>query len=215
MLLERTTQLKHQMESKHISLIEEELKSIFIDLKNLISPNDLDLGIAVMENGTLILEQKIEEVKRFINYLSQKDQIIQFLTSSATDQQLETILSQVWHCPIKIPYLSLDYINEKWIKLVKNKTQRKQNQFSELPAINEKSVVPLTEFTDPFEKQMQNFLIFIIPILPASLDKILNKLGDIEQYFEQFSLILHLLQEGFLHYEKKTQQFTLGETKFE
>ncbi|WP_371801649.1 hypothetical protein [Candidatus Lokiarchaeum ossiferum] len=214
-LLAKTTRLKDRMEMDHISLIEEDLKSIFIELKELISPSDLDLGISVMQNGTLMLEQKIEEVKRFINYLTQKDQIFQFITSTATDHQLATILSQVWHEPIQLPYLSMNYLVGNWAKLVRDKKIHHTKSIQEISPIEKKTVGSFTDFSDPFEEQMLSYLDRIKPILPATMEEILGHFDNPDQYFEQFSFILHLLQEGYLYFNKSTQQFIKGEIQTE
>lgn len=214
-LLAKTTKLKDRIELDHISLIEEDLKSIFVELKKLISPNDLDLGISVMQNGTLMLEQKVEEVKRFISYLTQKDQIFQFITSSASDHHLATILSQVWHEPITFPAISLDYLDENWTKLVKNKIIRQQKPIQELSTIEAKPVGMITDFSDPFEEQMLKYLKHIISKLPATMEEILGQFDNSDHYFEQFSFTLHLLQEGYLYFDKTTQQFIKGETQTE
>lgn len=186
-----------------------------MELKDLISPNDLDLGISIMKNGTLMLGHKIDEVKRFINFLTQKDQIFQYLTKSASDQQLEMLLSKVWHSPIQLPFLSLNHLNEAWIRLVSNKADRQQKAVTELPMIDEKTIASLTDFRDPFEDQMQTYLTTISSTLPASLEDILGDYGDSNLYFEQFSFILHLLQDGYLYFNKDTHLFTIGDTKHE
>ena len=77
-LFEKTEVLKNQIFLNHSSLLEEDLQDIFESLKFLLSPQDLELGINIMNNGTLILQEKVTEIHHYITDLIQKDQIIQF-----------------------------------------------------------------------------------------------------------------------------------------
>jgi hypothetical protein len=215
LLLKRTQELLQRIDSDQETLLEEDLLAIFLELQELISPNDLKTGLSVLENGTLLLGRKIDEVKRFILYLTEKDQIIQYLETRASDEELADIFNKVWHMPVILPQVSVSFFSESWMKLVSNKTQPTPFVPSEIAPIMEKQPILLAGNTELFEVSMNIFLNEIKMKLPASIDTLLEGILSQEVYFEQFSFILHLLQGGYLSYNSQSKQFKLGEEHYE
>ena len=60
---------------------------------------------------------------------------------------------------------------------------------------------------------MFEYLKSIRQILPATLNNLTNNVHSIDVYYESFSYILHLLQLGYLTYNKPSKQFFLNENK--
>ena len=215
-LLEQTEKLKIQIENGKTNLIDYNLQDLFLELKSLISPDDLETGISVMENGTLLLEEKLDEIKRFILIMAQKEKISQFLDQNQDDHILNNLLIKNWINPYEISSLSPEFLRRSWEQLVFNKTMRTKEKVIEFHEINQEAKNRGIQFVGaPFEEKMQHYFQTIILFLPTTLDQLINTSGDKKKYFENFSYILHLLQEGYLLYDPKTKIFSIEGKNYE
>ena len=93
-LLERISFLKNQVDSGKKSLLEEDLESLFLELKGLISSSELETSVQIMDNGTIILEQKLEELRQFISFVSQKNKMLLFFKKNPPEE----IFSEIHRC---------------------------------------------------------------------------------------------------------------------
>ncbi|MHA1583730.1 MAG: hypothetical protein ACTSVU_08470 [Promethearchaeota archaeon] len=210
-LLEQTEKLKVQIENGKTNLIDYNLQDLFLELKSLISPDDLETGISVMENGTLLLEEKLDEIKRFILIMAQKEKISQFLDQNQDDHNiLNNLLIQNWINPYEISSLSPEFLSRSWKQLVFNKIIRTKEEVIEFHKINQETKNRGIQFVGaPFEEKMQHYFQTILSSLPTTIDQLINASGDKKKYFENFSYILHLLQEGYLLYDPNTKIFSI------
>ncbi|MHA1746147.1 MAG: hypothetical protein ACTSWW_09110, partial [Promethearchaeota archaeon] len=120
-LFEKTEVLKNQIFLNHSSLLEEDLQNIFESLKFLLSPQDLELGINIMNNGTLMLQEKVTEIHHYITDLIQKDQIIQFFQNNPTERELFELIRLSWLSPQTFLPFSQSFLDQSVEKLVTNK----------------------------------------------------------------------------------------------
>ena len=60
------------------SLLNEDLRSIFQELQEKLQPAELETAISIMDNGTIILQQKLEEINQFIYHLIEKESIVTY-----------------------------------------------------------------------------------------------------------------------------------------
>ena len=173
-LFEKTEDLKNQIYHHHTSLLEEKLQNIFESLKNLLSPEDLEIGIKIMNNGTLILQEKVTEIHHYITDLIQKDQIIQFFQKNPTDQELYAMIRDCWHTPQTFLPFSQSFLNRSVEKLVTNKKYRQKFQEMPVPAIpDNKEMTILETLQKPFIDLMRQFYHDILPQCPATIEVLL------------------------------------------
>jgi hypothetical protein len=169
---------------------------------------ELDIGLHIMDNGTLMLGQKVEEIKKFIFFLTQKDQILNFLSNTEDDDHLASMLTSKWRVPIILPALSSQFLSESWSKLVEHKSQKERvDDLKFHPDLPEKTQDVYINADQPFDVQMVSFLNSIASKLPATLDKLLEDDTTGDDYFEHFSYILHLLQCDYLTFDKNSKIF--------
>ncbi len=214
-LLEKTKEIKNKIESQTIDLLEFNLQNIFMELNDLISKDDFEVALTIMENGTLLLGDKINEITNFISDLLNKDMVNQYFELLPSDEQLANIIKNSWFQPIIFPKLSIQYLNASWLKLVQNKKLISHSSKRNIPVIEQKEITHFSNNVNSFEKRMKTFLNEIISDLPTNLENLLKKYQNEESYFEYFSYILHLMQNGYLIYNKASSLIEIGGMQFE
>ncbi len=215
-LLERISFLKNQVLIGKKSLLDEDLESLFVEFKDLISESELETSIQIMDNGTMILEKKLEELRDFISIISQKNQILEYLKNSSSDDSFAKILNKIWQSPLLLPHFSLSFLMKSFERLVLNKkSSNLEIFFKDKPILGSPDIRELPEIDKPYKMKMFGYLNSIRPVLPATLDDLINKDHSIDVYYENFSYILHLLQLGFLSFTKSNQRFDITNKKME
>ncbi len=215
-LLERISFLKNQVLIGKKSLLDEDLESLFVEFKNLISESELETSIQIMNNGTIILEHKLEELRGFISLISQKNQILEYFKNSSSDEALAKIFNKIWQSPLSLPHFSLSFLTKSFERLVLNKKSSNLNIiFKDKPILANLDIRELPEIDKPYKMKMFEYLNSIHPILPGTLDDLINNNHSIDVYYENFSYILHLLQLGYLSFTKNTQLFDFTNKKIE
>ncbi len=213
-LLERISFLKNQVLLGKKSLLDEDLESLFIEFKDLISESELETSIQIMNDGTIILEKKLEELRDFISIISQKNQILEYLKNSSSDEAFSKILNIIWQSPLLLPHFSLSFLTKSFERLVLNKKSSNLGIFfKDKPNLASPDIRELPEIDKPYKIKMFEYLNSIQPILPTTLEGLLNKNLFIDDYYKYFSYILHLLQLGYLTYNKSSKQFFFSENK--
>ena len=209
-LLTRTRELRDRIQNNEGSMMEVDLKTIFFELKKELSPSDLELGLQIMDNGTHILERKLEEITQFIVFLTERDKILSFLKRGPSEIQLARLLKPAWMAPFRFPHFSLKFLTKSWDQLVGRKPDRGAGSKFEHPSLTDKEPPEIIDsFEEPYEDQMLGYFKEISHLFPATMEEILASDGADENYFEHFSYILHLLQGGYLQFEKTTKIFSL------
>ena len=213
-LLERISFLKNQVLIGKKSLLDEDLESLFVEFKDLISESELETSIQIMNNGTLILEKKLDELRDFISIISQKNQILEYLKKFSSDDSLAKIMNKIWQSPLLLPHFSLSFLMKSFERLVLNKkSSNLEIFFKDKPILGSPDIRELPEIDKPYKMKMFGYLNSIRPVLPATLDDLINKDHSIDIYYENFSYILHLLQLGFLSFTKSNQRFNITNKK--
>ena len=215
-LLERISFLKNQVLMGKKALLDEDLESLFVEFKDLISESELETSIQIMDNGTIILEQKLEELRNFISNISQKNQILEYLRNSSKDESFAKILNKIWQTPLLLPHFSLSFLTKSFERLVLNKkSSNLEIFFKDKPILGTPEIKDLPEIDKPYKMKMLGYLNSIRPLLPATLEELINNHQSFDVYYENFSYILHLLQLGYLSFMKNTQRFDITNKKIE
>ena len=215
-LLERISFLKNQVILGKKSLLDEDLESLFVELSESVSENELETSIQIMDNGTIILEKKLDELRDFITIISQKNQILEYLRKNSSDESFAKILNKIWQSPLLLPHFSQSFLMKSFDKLVLNKKSNNLGIiFKDKPFLGSPDIRELPEIDKPYIMKMFGYLNSIRPILPATLDDLIEKSHPIDVYYENFSYILHLLQLGFLSFTKSNQRFDNTNKKME
>lgn len=205
--------LKEKLDKGQISVIDQQLGRIFTQLKRLVTEDQILPALNVMQDGTTILGEKIEEIFRFILQLSHREQINRLLNEHLSDDHLAALLQQFWYQPCMPPQGSHSFLEESWVQLVKNKPERNdgatppEDQF--LGAEPEQR--PIESYQEPFEARMIQYFTSIEPSLPCRYAALMPKEIQSETDTEHFILFLHLMQNGKIHYNKDLDLIEKGD----
>ena len=191
------------------ALLDRDLAGFFEELKTLISPDEIEVALDIINDGTIILEEKLNQIKEFISFLTQKEKILQYLQNMPDDNILTEKISKIWISPIVVPNIAVSYLEDSWIRLIGNKSTKIKFQLpTKPPQIQTKITTLLKTEEKMFEERLMEYLSEIQSRLPATLNIILSSEKNEQVYYEHFSMILYLLQEGFITYNPKNAIFS-------
>lgn len=215
-LLNRLETLEQQAESNSDDLLEQDLIPIFQELTEFLSPDDIELGLSILKSGTTILRLKIEAIKYYIRLLSQNEMIAHFIENCSDDAILNSIIKISWRTPLYFETMAITYLLQSYKNLVENKKIKSQDLLKkpqELSFSSEKPLQVINSQTEEFQTRLMSYFNEIIPLLPCQLPKLLKSFTNPTDYFAHFSFILHLTQEGLIHYNPNTKEFNMPEKK--
>ncbi len=212
-LIKTANQLRIKMEAEPSALLSQDFKQLFEQLTQIITPEEMEIALDIYDNYSLLLEQKLHLIKDFIVRLINRDNLRHFLMNSSEDRTICQIFNPSFHMPVLFPSISHDYLLASFSKLTQNalKTRTLNIIPKSTPVIEAKTIEIIDVTNALFQDKMMDFLTQIDPILPATMEQILSTNTSSQSYFEEFTLLLHLLQEGYLTYLPETSQFKKGE----
>ena len=214
-LLKLAKELKEISNHTPIDLLEKDLVDFFEELKNLVSPDDINLVVEIMGNGTLALEEKLKQIREFISTLTYKENLLSFFQSEQNDHNINEKLMKSWHNPVYLPNLSPEYLIDSWSNLVNRKSKGKLVNFPQNPPnIKQKKIGNFINEEQMFKERMISYYEKIKKKLPIKLENLLAIYSDNKEYYIHFSMILYLLQEGYLFYDRVENILIQGD-KFE
>lgn len=202
-LAQKLELLKQNLALGNTNLLEQDLRWIFDQLKSQITSKTLVEGLIILENSTLLLAEKIDALNRYIHNLNRGEIIWNYLNSGISDDNLISLFIPCWHSPLYFPTLSLDTIFKYWQQLrwrvPSTGTDPSKREFLDHSFIEQS----IESNDNPFDQRMMQFYQLIINRLPANLTDLLHDDVDPLLYYEHFVIILHLLKNGYLHYDKE------------
>lgn len=214
-ILKELEELQLNHDQGKISFMDQDLIPIFQNLTKHLSPDEIELGLAIMHQGTSILSLKIEEIRNFILFVSQKDLIMRYLEQSS-DLEQSSLLINYWAPPFLTFSLNSEFLFESFDSLVTNKPTRfPKPPRALLDQEIEKEVNDFEIEQETLQNELETFLISLESKLPLSFTEILTPFTDLDDYFRHFSFVLHLSQEGLLEYHPQTKTFHKGRKKNE
>jgi hypothetical protein len=207
-LADHIATMRSYVSSGEISLIDQQLGPIFDSLRQLLTEDDLSKGLEILQNSTLFLTEKLDEINRFISQLSQREKYLRFLQQNPSDERLAGILSSVWNQPMRLFPFSIQFLHQSYTQLVQNKPIRRFFHSGEV--LESPSVKPTMKIDDKaaeFEIEMNMFYDELHSKLPLNLTEILSPYTEPEAYYTHFSYLLHLLYLGKLFFDRTTNRF--------
>ncbi|MFX1376706.1 MAG: hypothetical protein ACFFA0_12930 [Promethearchaeota archaeon] len=200
-------EIRNQVISGKLSLLNIELVPIFENLKNSLNASNLNKYSLTYKNAFQLLIQKFEELKILINNIDRKEGFLEYLKSNPEDSEIDQLLSQYWVKPFNIASLSFDFLKYSGEKL---SIQRGHPITIEHPEKFEVKDTFLLEVPErKFTEKMLDFYNRIKNKLPCSFDEIFEDEYNQISLYENFVYLLHLLQLNKIKYEKNTNTLYL------
>jgi len=199
--------IKKEILSNKISLLDLELNPIFQDLKNSINIYNINKYSELYKETFKLLNQKFEELKRILLSIDNQKNFIKYLKSNPVDSELAQLLTECW-----IDVFYSDCMSYNFLEYSRDRFCKKNIASTELEHL-EKSILTkefLLEF--PKRKFTEKLMIYFELIknkLPCKFNDIFEDENDQIKIYEHFVYILHLLQLGKIKYHKETESLYL------
>jgi len=169
-LLARTLELKEQYSITPNILLEEDLKILFDDLSVLITPIHLKPALDLFDDFSMLLKEKLTQIKDFIQNLLHQEQIFNFFHNELDDQKICDLFHESIIYPISLPGISTSYLQKSFNRL-SNKSHTKRDPISiskELPELILTQTETIEIDFNPFENKMKSFYNTIQKKLPTT-----------------------------------------------
>lgn len=195
--------IKKEILSNKISLLDLELNPIFQDLKNSINIYNIN-KYSILYNETFkLLNQKFEELKRLLLSIDNEKKFFKYLKSNPKEFELAQLLSECW-----IDVFFTDCISYSFLEYSRDRFCKKSVTSNELEHL-EKSILNKEFLLEiPKHKFTEKLMIYFELIknkLPCKFNDIFEDENDQIKIYEHFVYVLHLLQLGKIKYQKESE----------
>ncbi|MCP4761147.1 MAG: hypothetical protein GY870_05155 [archaeon] len=181
---------------------------LFSAFKNLIRKKDLsnlEKGVSLLGDTSDIFKQKIDKIQEYINRIAFDDTFKVFLTNYKDEESLfSAILQKCWRSPLTIETISLNYLDSSFKRWANRKINYEKKEFLEPKKVNYSGTFDL-EYDLPFQKSLSEFFSSIEKKLPCKLSDILSEALNMDDYYNWFIYILHLIQKHRIVYNKDNE----------
>ena len=194
--------IKDDVLSGKINLLELELNPIFSDIKDSLSIFNIENYSYSYVNAVELLERKFEELRNLLNSLDIEKKFMDFLKDKPTKEEIYDIFNGCWNHSFELEQISLNFLDyalnrfckEKTVDLVIEHLDKERSDYQFLLEI------PKLKFTE----KVNEFLDEIRNRLPCYFEEVFENEKNQIKIYEKFVYLLHLLQLGKLKYQKET-----------
>jgi len=199
--------VKKEVLSGKISLLNLELNPIFQDLKDSLNVFNINKYSELYKEACSLLNQKFEELKGFLKLLESDKLFFNFLNSKYSDSEISDLFKGCWRQIFHIENASIKFLKDSNQKYSKEKDTAIHIEHLKKQYIDKEFLVEI-----PSKNYTDRILIYFNKIkskLPCSFEDIFEDDKDQIQIFENFVYLLHLLQLGKIKYQKETKTLYL------
>ncbi|MHA1150533.1 MAG: hypothetical protein ACTSR8_20125 [Promethearchaeota archaeon] len=186
-----------------ISLLDMELAPIFNQLKNTLTPSNLNNYSKTYSNACELLEQKFEDLKKLLKNLNNESKFFEYLNSNPEDHEIAKLFKGCWIKIFSLNSVSIDYLEDCKEKLCKEREEKTYPSLELKKEITEEEFILEIPMQD-FNMQMELYYKQIKAKFPCSLDELFESEEDQSEIFKNFVFLLHLFQLGKVQYQKET-----------
>lgn len=199
--------IKDDVLSGKINLLELELNPIFGDIKDSLSIFNIRNYSQSYVNACELLEHKFEELRNLLNSLDIEKTFIDFLKEKPKKEEMYDIFNGCWNFTFELEPLSINFLEYALDRFCKEKTidlgiEHLDKERSDYQFLLE---IPKLKFTE----KVNEFLNEIKNKLPCYFEEVFEDEKDQIKIYEKFVFLLHLLQLGKIKYQKETNTLYL------
>jgi hypothetical protein len=194
--------IKKNIISDNISLLDLELKPIFKKLEDSLSIYNIDNYSQVYKDACKLLNQKFEELKELLSSLKNEKKFYEYIKTNPDDHEIFKLFESCWVNTFTIDSISfdfLDYIKERFLNI-----QKSPIKIEHLEKVVKKGEFLLEIPEQGFTEKIMNYFEYIKEKLPCKFYNIFEDEIDQIKIFEHFVFLLHLLQLNKIKYQKET-----------
>ncbi|TFG30498.1 MAG: hypothetical protein EU532_00910 [Promethearchaeota archaeon] len=201
-LNKKIQEVQKKILSGEIKLLDLELVTLFDELKDALTVQNLEKSSLTYKNACVLLNQKFDELKSMLSSLESEKQFITYLNSNPSDLELFDLLNECWRKIFTIDTISLDFLELSQKRLGIDREGSITIEHLHKAKIKEKFLLEIPKHK--FTEKMMKFFDTIRERLPCLLEYIFEDYTNQEIIYENFVYLLHLLQLGKLKYLKET-----------
>ncbi len=186
--------------SKHALSVD--LNPIFQKFKRSITTQNLNESSSAFSKLCNIIETKFNELQMYLALFGQEKKFLTFLESNPSDIEIFNLFKGCWYKPFNLNALSLDFLEESKDSLENRIREGYIIENLEIPQKDENFLLEMP--SSSFQEIIENYFNKISEKLPCNMEDLFEDIENQEEIFEKFIMILHLLQNGKIMYQKQT-----------
>lgn len=194
--------IRKEVISGDMTLLELELVPIFMDLKDSISIHNINSYSKTFKQACDLLEQKFQELRNLLQSIGNDEIFLDYLKSNPSEAEISHLFHGCWRKPFYLDSLSLTFLETSNARLSTGRTRLSSVEHLERMDINEEFLLEISR--EKFTVKMMKFFDEIKNKIPCSFDEIFEDELNQVKIYEYFVYLLHLLQIGKLKYQKET-----------
>jgi hypothetical protein len=200
-IINQIEQIKKDVFSGKLSLMELKLSPIFQELKSTLNMANLIRYSKPFEGACGLLSQKFEELQKLLNALQDDEIFSQFLEKNPSDELIASLLKKSWTKVFYLESMSLNFLN---YSINRYSQERKSiDRIEHLQIQDHKGSFLLNVPEHEFTEKIQRYFDQISYLLPCKFEELFAYESSQIKIYENFVYILHLIQLGIIKYNKE------------
>ncbi len=179
-----------------------DLFPIFQKFKRAINTGNLDVSSSAFSKLCSIIESKFNELQIFLALFGQEKKFLTYLVSNPSNIEISNLFKGCWYKTFNLNSLSLEFLEKSKDFLENRRREGYTLENLQIPKKNENFVLEMRSIS--FQEIIENYYNQIYKKLPCNMEDLFEDLENQEEIYEKFIIILHLLQNGKIMYQKQT-----------
>jgi hypothetical protein len=200
-IINQIEQIKNDVFSGKLSLIDLKLSPIFQELKNTLNMVNLIKYSKPFEGACGLLSQKFEELQKLLNALQDDEIFTKFIEKNPSDELIASLLMKSWTKIFYLESMSLKFLNYSNNRY--SQERKSIERIEHLQIQDHKGSFLLNVPEHEFTEKMQIYFDQISYLLPCKFEDLFAHERDQIKIYENFVYILHLIQLGIIKYNKE------------
>ncbi|MHA1784656.1 MAG: hypothetical protein ACTSU2_11285 [Promethearchaeota archaeon] len=204
-LIDYIQTIESQYNSGNLDIKDIDFRPIFENISQFAKDHSLESSIKTYDEAADTFREKIKVIKEYINRITFTDLFNSFLDKyKEREDILANTLFSSWKNVVILDNLNISFLYNSYIQLSK---ERKKKKTLKIPApVLVKGKFELVFDQEMFEQKLDKFYAHISPKLPAKISELLLDYKDEDERLENFILLLHLIQDHRIAYDKSKDQ---------
>jgi hypothetical protein len=200
-IIDQIEQIKNNVFSGKLSLIDLKLSPIFQKLKDTLNLNNLINYSKPFEGACGLLSEKFEELQNLLNTLQDDEIFLKFLKKNPSDDLIASFFIKSWREVFYLESMSLKFLNYSNNRFSYARKMIETIEHLQIQDHKENFLLQIPEHE--FTEKMERYFDQISHLLPCKFEELFAKQNDQIKIYEHFVYVLHLIQLGIMKYDKE------------
>jgi len=200
-IIDQIEQIRNEVFSGKLSLIDLKLSPIFQKLKNTLNVKNLISYSKPFEGACALLSEKFEELQNLLNTIQDDEIFIKFLEKNPSDELVTSFFLKSWREIFYLESMSLKFLNYSNNRFSHERKMIGTIEHLQIQDQKENFLLHIPEYE--FTEKMERYFNQISQLLPCKFEELFASENDQIKIYENFVFVLHLIQLGILKYDKE------------